>query len=195
VLGTVVDTASKEPVARASVAVRARKDSTLVTGAIAGPDGTFRIQGLRPGDYYLRTTSIGFRPLTYTFSITDAAPRVNVGPIPLTRIAITLQSVKVAGEAPMVVIEPDRNTYRAKDVAPAAANASEVLQATPSVEVDGDGKVSLRGNDNVAIQINGRPTPITGAQLAAYLKQIPANIVERIEVVPNPSAKYDPEGM
>jgi outer membrane receptor protein involved in Fe transport len=195
VLGTVVDTANKEAVARASVAIRSKKDSSLVTGAIAGADGTFHIQGLRPGDYYLRTTSIGFRPRTYTFSITDAAPRANVGSLSLTRIAVTLQSVQVAGERPTVVIEPDRNTYRAKDVAPAAANASEVLQATPSVEVDGDGKVSLRGNENVAIQINGRPTPIAGPQLAAYLKQIPANIVERIEVVPNPSAKYDPEGM
>lgn len=195
VLGTIVDTATKEPVARASVAVRARKDSSLVTGAITGTDGNFRILGLRPGDYYLRTTSIGFRPRTYTFSITDAAPRANVGSLTLTRVAVALQSVQVEGQAPTVVIEPDRNTYRAKDVAPAAANASEVLQATPSVEVDGDGKVSLRGNENVAIQINGRPTPITGTQLAAYLKQIPANIVERIEVVPNPSAKYDPEGM
>jgi ferric enterobactin receptor len=195
VLGTVVDTATKQPVASASVAVRNRKDSSLVTGAIVGADGAFHIQGLRPGDYYLRTTSIGFRPRTYTFSITEAAPRANVGSIPLTRVAIALQSVQVEGERPTVVIEPDRNTYRAKDVAPAAANASEVLQATPSVEVDGDGKVSLRGNENVAIQINGRPTPITGTQLAAYLKQIPANIVERIEVVPNPSAKYDPEGM
>ncbi|MGH7650866.1 MAG: TonB-dependent receptor domain-containing protein [Gemmatimonadaceae bacterium] len=195
VLGTVVDTATKQPVASASVAVRSRKDSSLVTGAIVGADGAFHIQGLRQGEYYLRTTSIGFRPRTYTFSITDAEPRVNVGSIPLTRVAIALQSVQVEGERPTVVIEPDRNTYRAKDVAPAAANASEVLQATPSVEVDGDGKVSLRGNENVAIQINGRPTPITGTQLAAYLKQIPANIVERIEVVPNPSAKYDPEGM
>ncbi|MDQ6689385.1 MAG: carboxypeptidase-like regulatory domain-containing protein, partial [Gemmatimonadota bacterium] len=169
VLGTVVDTASKEPVARASVAIRSKKDSALVAGAIAGPDGSFRIQGLRSGDYYLRTTSIGFRPRTYTFSITDAAPRANVGSLTLTRVAVTLQSVQVAGQAPTMVIEPDRNSYRAKDVAPAAANASEVLQATPSVEVDGDGKVSLRGNENVAIQINGRPTPITGPQLSAYL--------------------------
>ncbi|MGI8401119.1 MAG: TonB-dependent receptor domain-containing protein [Gemmatimonadaceae bacterium] len=195
VLGTIVDTANKEPIARASVAIRSRKDSSLVTGAITEADGSFRIQGLRSGDYYLRTTAIGFRPRSYTFSITDAAPRANVGPVTLTRIAVTLQSVQVEGQAPTVVIEPDRNTYRAKDVAPAAANASEVLQATPSVDVDGDGKVSLRGNENVAIQINGRPTPITGAQLSAYLKQIPANIVDRIEVVPNPSAKYDPEGM
>jgi ferric enterobactin receptor len=195
VLGAVVDSADKAPVARATIAIRSKADSALVTGALTGPDGTFRLPGLRPGGYYLRLTSIGFRPKSYTFEITDAAPRANVGPLPLTRIAVTLQSVQVEGERPLVVIEPDRNTYRAKDIAPAAASASDVLQATPSVEVDADGKVSLRGNENVAIQINGRPTPIRGTQLAAYLKQIPANIVERIEVVPNPSAKYDPEGM
>lgn len=194
-LGTVVDTADKSPVPRASITIRSRPDSALVTGAYSSSDGAFRIQGLRPGAYYLRAVSIGFKPRNYTFEITEAAPRVNVGPVPLTRIAINLQSVQVEGTAPTMVIEPDRNSYRAKDVAPAAANASEVLQATPSVEVDADGKVSLRGNENVAIQINGRPTPIRGTQLAAYLKQIPANIVERIEVVPNPSAKYDPEGM
>jgi ferric enterobactin receptor len=195
VLGTVVDTADKAPVPRASITVRTKADSILVTGAYTGPDGGFRVQGLRPGAYYLRAVSIGFKPKNYTFEITETAPRANVGPVPLTRIAVTLQSVQVAGERPLVVIEPDRNTYRAKDIAPAASNASDVLQATPSVEVDGDGKVSLRGNENVAVQINGRPTPIRGTQLAAYLKQIPANIVERIEVVPNPSAKYDPEGM
>ena len=195
VLGAIIDSADKAPVARATIAVRSKVDSALVTGALTGPDGTFRLQGLRPGGYYLRLTSIGFRPKSYTFEITDAAPRANVGPLPITRIAVTLQSVQVEGERPLVVIEPDRNTYRAKDIAPAAANASDVLQQTPSVEVDADGKVSLRGNENVAVQINGRPTPIRGTQLAAYLKQIPANIVERIEVVPNPSAKYDPEGM
>jgi hypothetical protein len=88
VLGAVVDTATKEPVARASVAIRSRKDSSLITGAIAGPDGSFHIQGLRPGDYYLRTTAIGFKPRSYTFSITDAAPRANVGSLTLTRPAL-----------------------------------------------------------------------------------------------------------
>ena len=195
VQGTVVDTAANTPLARASITVRNAKDSALVTGALATADGGFRIQSLRSGTYYLRATSIGYRPRNVSFTITDAAPRAMVDAIRLMRISVTLQSVQVQGERPAVVIEPDRNTYRAKDIAPAASNASEILQATPSVEVDGDGKVSLRGNENIAVQINGRPTPITGTQLAAYLKQIPANIVERIEVVPNPSAKYDPEGM
>ena len=92
---------------------------------------------------------------------------------------MTLQSVQVTGERPSVVIEPDRNTYRAKDIAPAASNASDVLQATPSVEVDADGKVSLRGNENVAIQINGRPTPISGKRRkrsAAMPRKRPTNV-------------------
>lgn len=183
-------------VARPAVGVRSKADGKLVAGTYGGEDGSFRIQGLRPGTYYLRVSGIGFQPAnTPEFTITPAAPIADAGSIKLQRVSVTLQAVQVTGEKPTMVVEPDRNTYKAKDVAPAASNASDVLQATPSVEVDGDGKVSLRGNENVAIQINGRPTPIKGTQLAAYLKQIPANIVERIEVVPNPSAKYDPEGM
>jgi ferric enterobactin receptor len=196
VRGTIVAADTSGPVARPAVAVRNKSDSKLVTGAYGAEDGTFRIQGLRPGTYYLRVSGIGFTPMnTPEFTIDPASPVADVGSIKLARVSVTLQSVQVTGEKPTMIIEPDRNTYKAKDIAPAAANASDVLQATPSVEVDADGKVSLRGNENVAIQINGRPTPIRGTQLGAYLKQLPANIVERIEVVPNPSAKYDPEGM
>ena len=195
VKGMIADSAGTA-VPRPAIAVRGKADGKLVTGAYGSQDGTFRIQGLRPGTYYLRVSGIGFTPLnTPEFTIKPDAPSADAGTIKLSRITVTLQSVQVTGEKPTMTIEPDRNTYRAKDVAPAAANASDVLQNTPSVEVDAEGKVSLRGNENVAIQINGRPTPIKGPQLSAYLKQIPANIVERIEVVPNPSAKYDPEGM
>jgi ferric enterobactin receptor len=183
-------------VARPAVGVRSKADGKLVAGTYGAEDGTFRVQGLRPGTYYLRVSGIGFTPVnTPEFTIAPTSPVANIGTIKLSRVSVQLQAVQVTGEKPTVVIEPDRNTYRAKDVAPAAANASDVLSATPSVEVDQDGKVSLRGNENVVIQINGRPTPIKGTQLAAYLKQIPANIVERVEVVPNPSAKYDPDGM
>ncbi|HST08241.1 MAG TPA: carboxypeptidase-like regulatory domain-containing protein, partial [Gemmatimonadaceae bacterium] len=165
---------SNTPVARPAVGVRNKSDGKLVAGGYGAEDGTFRIQGLTPGTYYLRVSGVGFTPLNSPeFTIAPAAPSANVGSIKLSRISVTLQSVQITGEKPTVVIEPDRNTYRAKDVAPAASSASDVLQATPSVEVDGDGKVSLRGNENVAIQINGRPTPIKGTQLAAYLKQIP----------------------
>ncbi len=195
VLGTVIDRDSNTPLARASIAVRSKADSSLVAGAIATDAGAFRVQGLAPGAYYLRITTIGYAPRFQEFSIAPAAPRAAVGSIALSRVALALQGVEVTAERPTVSIEPDRNAYRAKDVAPAAGNASDVLDAVPSVQVDVDGKVSLRGNENVAVQINGRPSPIRGTQLGAYLRGLPANIVDRVEVIPNPSARYDPEGM
>jgi ferric enterobactin receptor len=195
VKGTIVDLKSNAPVARASVAVRNRGNPAVVAGALAGPTGAFRVQGLRPGVYSLRFTFLGFAPKTQEVTITPAAPIADVGTVQLSRVAVALSGVDVVEKQDAVTIEPDRNSYRAKDVAPAATNASEVLEATPAVTVDGDGKVSLRGNENVAIQINGRPAPISGAQLGAYLKSLPAGLLDRVEVVPNPSAKYDPEGM
>lgn len=195
VRGAIISLEAKLPVTRAAVAVHSAADSSLVAGDMAGADGLFRVRGLRPGAYYLRVTSMGFKPQRQTFAITGEAPSVDVGTVALAQIATQLQGVEVTADRPAMTIEPDRNAYRAKDVAPAATNASEVLDAVPSVQVDGDGKVSFRGNENVAIQINGRPSPIRGPQLAAYLKSLPANIIERIEVIPNPSAKYDPEGM
>ncbi|HWL40482.1 MAG TPA: TonB-dependent receptor [Gemmatimonadaceae bacterium] len=196
VTGTIVAEDNAAPVARAAIAVRNAKDSSMVTGTNGADDGTFRIQGLRPGTYFLRVSGIGFTPRnTEEFTIAPTSLVAGVGSIKLARFAVTLQTVEVAGQQAAVTIEPDRNTYQAKQVAPAATNASDVLAATPSVEVDADGKVSLRGNENVVVQINGRATPMRGQQLGAYLKQLPATIVERIEVVPNPSAKHDPEGM
>ncbi|MBA3579838.1 MAG: TonB-dependent receptor, partial [Gemmatimonadaceae bacterium] len=196
VRGTVVAQEDKAPVAGATITVRSKRDSSLVAGVIAKDDGTFRVQGLRPGTYYLRITQLGFSPRTSPeFSVTPEKLSTTITGIELPRVAVELSTVEVAAERSAVVIEPDRNSYSAKQVAPAATSASEVLQATPSVEVDGDGKVSLRGNENVAIQINGRPAPIRGEQLGAYLKGLPANIVDRIEVVPTPSARHDPEGM
>ena len=194
VRGKIVDADAKVGVARASVAIRTPQGA-LVTGAIANADGSFRIQGLRPGNYVLRATFIGYGPKTHEFAISPAAFQVAVGDIAISKVAVALEGVQVVAEREAVTIEPDRNSYRAKDVSPAANNATEVLENVPSVQVDGEGKISLRGNENVAVQINGRPAPIRGAQLTAYLKQIPANILDRVEVIPNPSAKYDPEGM
>jgi outer membrane receptor protein involved in Fe transport len=189
-----VDAESSAPIGAASVSVR-NAANVLVAGAIVKPDGTFRIEGLQPGAYTLRFTMIGYAienspPIT----LTPASPRVTVPAVKLTRQAVEVAAVEATAER-SVVIAPDRNAYRVKDVAPAATNASDVLENIPSVQVDADGKVSLRGNENVVVQINGRPSPIRGAQLASFLKGLPANTLERVEVIPNPSAKQDPEGM
>jgi ferric enterobactin receptor len=194
--GTVVDAESSAPVPQASVAVWSTADSALVAGALARPDGSFRIEGLRPGTYYLRVSMMGYGShTTPRFTIAPQAVRQDAGSIRLSKSAIILESLSVTAEAPTATIAPDRNAYRTRDVAPAATTASEVLEAVPSVQVDADGKVSLRGNENVVVQINGRPSPIRGEQLAGYLRQLPANILDRVEVIPNPSARHDPEGM
>ncbi|MGQ0712700.1 MAG: TonB-dependent receptor domain-containing protein [Gemmatimonadaceae bacterium] len=193
--GVIAAAEGSTPLPHAGVAVRSAADSALVTGAITGADGAFHIRGLRPGAYFIRITLLGFKPHRQDVTLTPAAPVQDLGTIGLSQIAVALEGVQVTEEAPTMSIQPDRNAYRAKDVAPAATNASEILDAVPSVQVDGEGKVSLRGNENVAVQINGRPSPVRGPQLAAYLKSLPANIIDRVEVIPNPSAKYDPEGM
>jgi ferric enterobactin receptor len=194
--GTVVDAASNAPVPSASVEVWSAADSALVAGAIARPDGTFRIQGLRPGTYYLRVNMMGYgAQRTGQLTIAPASPRANAGNIGLERRAVALEALTVEAERPAISIAPDRNSYSTRDVAPAATTASEVLESVPSVQVDTDGKVSLRGNENVVVQINGRPSPIRGEQLAGYLRQLPANTLDRVEVIPNPSARHDPEGM
>jgi outer membrane receptor protein involved in Fe transport len=193
--GTVLDP-DGAPVYGASVAVWSKAASSLVTGDIAGRDGSFRVQGLPPGTYHLQISSIGYDSRrTSDFTISPASPSADAGAIRMVPSPVSVEGIDVTVERPTVAIEPDRNSYSAKDVAPAAATASEVLAAVPSVQVDPEGKVSLRGNENVAVQINGRPGPIRGEQLGAYLEQLPANVIERVEVIPTPSARYDPEGM
>lgn len=195
VRGTVVDSATGRPVP-ASVGIWSAADSVLVGGAVAGPDGAFRIEGLRPGRYYMRIGALGYAPATPSVALTPQALQADLGQVRLTASAVALEGIEVQGEsAGQVTLAPDRNTYSARQLAPAGGTATDVLRSVPSVEVDGEGNVSLRGNSNVAVQLNGRSAPMRGQQLASFLQQLPANMVERVEVIPNPSAKYDPEGM
>jgi len=153
--GSVVDGDANTPIAKAQITVR-NKAGALVTGAITREDGQFRIQGLRPGAYYLRVTLIGYGPVsTPEFTVTPASLNADLGTIKLSKVAVALSDVQVKAERDAVTIEPDRSSYKAKDVAATANNASEVLDHVPSVTVDGDGKVSLRGNENVVVQAGG----------------------------------------
>jgi outer membrane receptor protein involved in Fe transport len=194
--GTVVNAAG-EPVASAAVTIRSAADSALVGGALAKADGSFRIEGLRPGRYHVRLRALGYAALVKRdVVVRPDAPRADLGRLALAPVATQLSGVKVEAEREEVALAPDRNSYATKDMpATAGGTAVDVLRNVPAVEVDGDNAISLRGNGSVVVQINGRVSPMRGQQLGNYLAQLPANLVAKVEVVANPSAKNDPDGM
>lgn len=195
--GEVVDAESDEPIETASIAVWSAGDSSLVTGAITDADGSFSIEGIRPGAYYVKISFVGF--VTQTIADVELRPgawSADLGTIALRPDTQQLDEVVVEEERDFVQIGIDKTVYNTKDqLVTAGGNASDVLQEIPSVEVDIDGNISLRGNQNVAVLINGRPTAMTGQALVTFLQGLPAHSVERVEVIPNPSAKYEPDGM
>ena len=194
--GRLVEISSSAPIGAGSITVRRAADTAFAGGALPDPDGTFRVSGLAPGRYTVRFRAIGFAPLIRgDVSITAEQPVVNLGTLAVTSIPVKLETETVTAERPDVTVAPDRNSYAVKNMTTASGGtAIEVLRNVPSVEVDGTNNVSLRGNTNVVVQINGRPSPLRGEQLGNFLAQLPASAVDHVEVATNPSAKNDPEG-
>jgi hypothetical protein len=186
-----------QPLQTVGITLRSAADSTLVTGAMTDASGRFRIDGLMPGRYLLRVSFIGYKPRnSEPIEITPTNAARDLGTIQLEVSAIALDAVTAEAERSEVVIEADRTTYNTKAMPIASAGtATDVLRAVPELEVDVNNNVKLRGNQAVAVHINGRPAPLRGEQLANFLQQLPGNRIERVEVMPNPSAKHDPEGM
>ena len=194
--GKLADSTTGSSVSTGSISIRRQGDTTFVGGALPKPDGTFRVDGLAPGQYTLRFRAIGYAPVTMNaLVITAEKPVVNVGTLKLNVVATKLADQEVKAERDEQQLSPDRNTYNVKNMTTAAGGtAIDVLRNIPLVEVDGSNRISLRSNSNVVIQINGRATPLKGDQLAIFLAQLPASMVKTVEVATNPSAKDDPEG-
>ena len=194
--GSLSDSASGQAVTRGSITIRRQRDTSFVGGTLPKADGTFRVDGIPPGQYVLRFRAVGFAPVTRNdLVITAEKPLVDVGKLNLTIVATKLSDQEITAERDEEVLSPDRNVYSTKNMTTAAGGtAIDVLRNIPLVEVDQTNKVSLRNNGNVVVQINGRSTPLKGEQLGQFLAQLPANMVKTVEVATNPSAKDDPEG-
>ncbi|HLU26689.1 MAG TPA: TonB-dependent receptor [Longimicrobiales bacterium] len=180
----------------AAIEVRTASDSALVTGALTDGNGQFRITGLAPGRYRIRVSLLGYRPRSSeTIELTAESPAAELGTIRLEPVALEVEGIEAVAERAAVMVQADRTIYNTSNMPVASAgNATDVLRAVPELEVDADNNVKMRGNQPVAIHLNGRPMPLRGEQLANFLQQLPGDRIERIEVMPNPSARHDPEG-
>jgi hypothetical protein len=191
----VVVTEAGAPLASVRVAARSVADSAVVAGAVTGLDGRFRIRGLAPGAYRVQASRIGYTPLPpREVTVTAAQPAVALGTLRLTPAAVALEGLVVESERSEVVVAPDRTIYSTRDMPVASGGmATDVLQTVPELEVDISGNVQLRGT-TPQIYLNGRPAPMQGESLQLFLQQFPADRIDRVEVIPNPSARFEAEG-
>ncbi|HEX8547019.1 MAG TPA: carboxypeptidase-like regulatory domain-containing protein, partial [Cytophagaceae bacterium] len=193
--GEIKDDQTKEPIPFVTISIIKLPDSTLVTGNISDENGIFEISQVPEGNYIARLNALGFKVLnTSAFTIDKGNRRINLGKIPLAADAKVMEEVVVQGEKGMMQNNIDKKVYNTEKMGVTqGATAVEILGNVPSVNVDVDGNASLRGG-GVIILIDGRPSGLSGGSRSAALEQIPASSIERVEVITNPSAKYDPDG-
>ena len=193
--GRVVIGANRQPLAGAVVEIRGA-DTVLIARASSAADGRFTVPALRFGRYRVTARALGYAPLLRSTEISDAARSVDLGDLPLLAAAVELQTLKVVEQQQRALeLAPDRNSFRVADLPTTrGGSAIDVLRNIPAVDVDIDNQVALRGDAGVIVQINGRRSPMKPAQLGNYLAQLPASMVDRVEVITNPSARDNAEG-
>ena len=199
ITGKVIDKKSSETVEYASVVLLNPKDSTMVkgVGAVTASNGSFTLNAPY-GTYLVRVTFMGYSPYIHSNKVTlsESHHTANIGKIAIAPTSAALDAVVVTAERTMVEYQLDKRVVNVdKNIVASGGTATDVLQNVPSVSVDNDGNVSLRGSSNVKVLINGRPSELLASDLSTLLEQTPASSVESVEVITNPSAKYDPEGM
>ncbi|MCU0402650.1 MAG: TonB-dependent receptor, partial [Algoriphagus sp.] len=195
VKGVVTDKTNAEPLPFATVGIFSQKDS-LIGGGITDEDGKFQVD-LPFGQFYALVEFMGFEAVkSPVFSLSRENSNLDLGTLSLSVTASDLNEVVVQGEKTLMEISLDKRVFNVgKDLANAGGNASDILMNLPSVAVDPDGNVSLRGSSNVRILIDGKPSGLVSFKGSSGLRQLPANLVERVEVITNPSARYEAEGM
>ncbi|MCE2502843.1 MAG: TonB-dependent receptor [Chlorobi bacterium] len=198
VTGRILDNESGRPIPGATVAIWRVRDSSLVTGGVSKADGRIAIEGMPPGRFYAKIGSLGYRvQVVDDLAIRPGSIEVDLGTIRLaTDQGVETQEVTVTAERPDVEFKADRTIYNVENQpVNAGGDGIDVLRNVPQVEVDIDDNISLRGSQNVAVLLNGRSVPLRGEALAGFLRSLSANDIRSIEIIPNPSAKYDPDGM
>ena len=189
--GKVIDIETDGPLEYATVSLFSSQDSTLVTGVITDMKGEFSLK-TKPGKYYVVIQFMGYEPKTININLKE---KVNLGNIVMRPDSALLEEVEVVAEKSTMTMTLDKRVFNVgKDVSSTAGNAIEVLDNIPSVNVDVEGNVSLRGDSGVQILVDGKVSGLAGVSTQDALRSLQADMIEKIEVVTNPSVRYDAEG-
>ncbi len=194
--GVLIDSKSGKPVEYGNFVIYRKKDNALVNGTVSDVTGAFKLTAVPYGFYTAEITFIGYdKVVVDSIMVTPKTIAVNLGTIKINPSGLTTDEVLVTGEKDGIIKNLDKIVINVdKNIASAGGNAADVLRNVPAVTVDIDGNLTLRGNGNVKILIDGRPANTGGQSIGDILASIPAGSIESIELVTNPSAKYDAEG-
>ncbi len=194
--GTVVDKESRAPIEFATVMLQLETDTLQMRGTTTDAKGKFSFDRVAYGKYKIAYSFIGFeKQKTDFFTINEKNRNLNLGILGLPVSSQEIKDVEVVGERSTYSNTIDRKVFNVgKDLIGKTGSVSDLIQNVPSITVDIDGNISLRGSENVMVLINGKPSALMGTNRAAVLQQMPASSIERIEVITNPSAKFKPDG-
>ena len=193
--GLILDKNTSEAMSFVSVALTPQGETAPTMGASSDADGKFHFKNVKFGTYTLTLSFVGYKEVRKQVELNEKNHTISFAALYMKEDATTLNEVQVTGQRSAMKLEVDRKSFDvAGMVTSAGLSASELLEQVPSVEVDNDGNVSLRGNTSVEVWINGRSSGLTSDNQAQVLQQLPAESIERIEVIDNPSAKFSAEG-
>ncbi len=197
IMGTVINTDTKEPLEYATVTLFIQGDKKPLTGTTTDKTGSFTLSEIPPGNFNIVIEHIGFNPFTKNeLSIGKRDAIIDLKKILLTAQHTMLKDVTIVSRSKLVENRIDKIVFNAeKDVSSQGGVATDVLKKVPQVSVDADGNVQLAGNSGIRFLINGKPSSAFGSNIADVLQSIPASQVKSIEVITNPGAKYDAQGM
>ncbi|WP_343703262.1 TonB-dependent receptor [Chitinophaga sp.] len=193
--GLIRDEGNKATLSFVNVVLRNVKDSSLVTGTISGEDGRFSLQGVGSGNYLLSVSLMGYRPVTQPLLVGHLSNFLDLGNIELERDAKMLDEVTVNARQEIISSKMDKKTFALSDnISQAGGSVLEAMRNLPGITTSQDGKVLLRGSEKVMILIDGKQTALTGMGGQSGLDNIAASAIEKIEIINNPSSKYDANG-
>lgn len=193
--GKMIDGENGEPLGFVTVAVTPEGATAPTAGCTSDDNGTFRIGDLKEGRYTVQFTFVGYLSDSRKVNITSSKSKIDLGRITLKSDKKMLKEVVVTEQRSQMSFEIDKRVFTVdQSIASTGGSASDVLVDIPSVEVDNEGVVSLRGSESVTIWINGKASGLTADNQGDILQQMPAGSIEKIEVITNPSAKHSPEG-